>query len=213
MGPVRRAFRAKQIAVCVSVAFSMAGYWQFSFAGNNLPVGNCFDDGSSASLRVVAGSAMSGDTVDMSALVCSNITLEAGSCAITLPYGITLQGPGADKLTIHGNQCPILKSTSSEQLTINDLTLSDGVAYSATGNVKGGCIYSAGDVFASRSLITNCAANAPDGYAYGGGIFTSGTANLNITSVTNSKVTASAFAYGGGLHALNLVMTYSTLSG
>jgi hypothetical protein len=198
MSTVRSALRAKQIAVCLSAAFSMAGYSQFGFAGNYLPVGNCLDDGSSGSLRVVAGGAMSGDTVDMSALMCSNITLDAGSCAITLPYGVTLQGPGADKLTIHGNQCPVLKSTSSEQLTINDLTLSDGIAYSATGNVKGGCIYSGGDVFANRSLVTNCTASAPNGYAYGGGIFTSGTANLNLTSVTNSKVTASAFAYGGG---------------
>src|ERR1700759_1871190 len=99
-------FKNKPLAACVALAFSLTGLSQHVLAGGNLPVGNCLDDLSSGSLRVVAGGAATGDTIDMSALTCSNITLDAGSCSIVLPYGVTLQGPGADKRTIKVNQCP-----------------------------------------------------------------------------------------------------------
>ena len=208
-------FRAKQIMICISAAFSLAGYSQIGFAVNNLPVGNCLDDGGPTTLRSVAGGASTGDTVDMSSLICSIITLKAGSCAINLPHGVILQGPGIDKLTIEGNQCRIFNSTSTDRLTINDLTLTDGLAYNATGSVAGGCVVASGDVFVNRSLVTNCtaAALATGARAYGGGISTAGTANLLNTSVTHNQVSGGYVAYGGGINAQSLVLTYSSLSG
>jgi hypothetical protein len=209
-----RSFRVRNIVACVTTAFSMMGYPQ-SVSATDLPVGNCLDDGDAQSLRVVAGGASSGDTVDMSALplVCSEITLAVGSCAINIPHGVTLKGPGADKLSIHGNQCPIIVSPSSERLNINDLTLADGSVYSSVGNVQGGCVNSGGDVFVTRSIITNCSATtAAEASAKGGAIFTPGIANLLNSSITHSSATAGYLAIGGATSSNDLVMAYSTIS-
>ncbi len=76
--------------------------------GNTLPVTSCTDDpGDPGSLRNVLASAAEGDTVDLSALTCSTITLVNGALDTSVLgehhlYDVTLQGPGRDALTIDG---------------------------------------------------------------------------------------------------------------
>jgi len=209
-----RSHRATRLTICLSSAFALAGLSPFGFAGGSLTVTSCLDDGGGGTLRSVVTAAVSGDTVDMSALVCSDITLSAGLGAITVPHGITIHGPGFDKLAIHGNQSQVFVSPTAEALTISNLTVADGTSYSATGYpLGGGCIYAAGDVNVNLSVVTRCSVSAPATRAYGGGVFTQGTANLLATSITQCTVTGAIGAGGGGVHANSLMTAYSTLSG
>src|SRR4029079_19701091 len=65
------------------------------------PVTNCNDDGPGSLRAVIAGSA-SGDTVDLSALTCSEISLETGSISVRVDT-LTLDGPDSRRLAIDGN--------------------------------------------------------------------------------------------------------------
>jgi len=50
----------------LAAAFALLGFSATPCLANNLPVGNCLDDGSGASLRSVVASAADNDTVDLS---------------------------------------------------------------------------------------------------------------------------------------------------
>src|SRR4051794_28134394 len=47
--------------------------------GNTIPVTSCLDDGSDGTLRQAIQSASDGDTIDMTGLTCSLITLQSGA--------------------------------------------------------------------------------------------------------------------------------------
>src|SRR5688500_9156154 len=65
-------------------------------------VGNCNDSGA-GSLRSTIAAALSGDTIDLSRLACSRITLTSGT--ITIPQGsLELVGRSRYALTIDGNR-------------------------------------------------------------------------------------------------------------
>src|SRR5678815_4033512 len=49
-----------------------------------LPVTSCADDGSAGTLRMVVEAAGEGDTIDLSGLTCSTITLEQGAIPLML---------------------------------------------------------------------------------------------------------------------------------
>ena len=88
-----------------------------------LTVSNCADDDSSGSLRNAVELALSGDTIDLSHLVCSTISLSQGALKVELD-DLTLLGPGADQLTLDaGGRDRILLNPGSGTLTIAGLTL------------------------------------------------------------------------------------------
>ena len=75
-------------------------------AGTTRTVTTCSDDlDDPGNLRNVLASAAEGDTIDLSALTCSTITLVNGPLDTSVLgehhlYDVTLQGPGRDALTI-----------------------------------------------------------------------------------------------------------------
>src|SRR5690242_2388710 len=81
------------LAACCGVMFALTASEAFA---STWPVGSCADDGSAGTLRSVVGAAttQSGDTVDMSGLSCSTISLLTGAIAIH-QGSLILQGPGA----------------------------------------------------------------------------------------------------------------------
>ena len=91
-------------------------------------VGNCNDAGA-GSLRDAVTAAVDGDTIDLSALTCSTITLSSGAIEIKAK-DLTIQGPGQDAMRVSGNHASQVfwSRKYADNLAIKDLTVADGHA-------------------------------------------------------------------------------------
>lgn len=170
----------------------------------SIVVQNCNDHGS-GSLRAALASASSGQTIDLTQLSCSQITLTTGSIVFTQSV-ITLQGPGSKYLSISGNDTySPLRHYALGRLYINDLTVERGLQYAAIYGAHGGCIY--GDhVYLSGTVVSNCTARTEDttnSYrASGGAISAYSKVSLYNSSVIDSSALAPhSGAYGGGVYS------------
>ncbi|MEH2173468.1 Calx-beta domain-containing protein [Nostoc sp.] len=124
------------------------------------------------------------------------ITLSSGELNIT--EDVIIQGTGANKLTISGNNVSRIFSASAS-LSIDGLKITGGNA----GTNNGGGIYSTSSVILSNSIISNNTTNSN-----GGGIYSS---SLSISNSTISGNTANT--YGGGIYSSSLSISNSTISG
>ena len=173
---------------------------------NSIVVHNCNDSGN-GSLRNALNNANNGDTIDLTQLSCSKITLTTGSLLFTQTT-ITLQGPGAKYLSIDGNDAyaPLLHNGTGT-LYVDDLTVERGRKYFTSAQVddaRGGCIFSGGNVFLSNSLVDDCVVSDTDNahLALGGGIYAYAGVSLSNSAVTNSK---SLNGWGGGIYSKSFV--------
>jgi hypothetical protein len=191
-----------------------------------VPVTSCADDGGENTLRHALTNAADGDTVDLGQLTCSTITLQSSAISVEVD-NLTVAGPGADKLTIHGpaqmkssapDGGPILRVLShygSGTLTLSGMTITDGSL--AADKAYGGCIYSAGALSISLARITHCSATGQS-RAWGGGVFSRGMLTLLGVSIDTNTSSAVAGAQGisaagGGLATTGpLQMVSSTIS-
>lgn len=116
-----------------------------------VPVSNCNDSGAGSLRDAVAGAA-TGDTIDMTALACSTITLTSGSVAIGQD-DLTIAGPGAGTLAIDaGGNSTVFDFTGTGTLAVDAVTLTNGY-YSGT---SGGAIWAySGDIALQDSIILN----------------------------------------------------------
>jgi len=177
----------------------------------NLIVTNCNDSGA-GTLRDAVSQAANGDTVDLTRLQCSSISLAIGEIAID-QNDLSLNGPGASALTIfNGTGVDTLGSvfyhTGTGTLAIRGVTVSNGHS-----SVKGGCIYSKGNVYLDASEVTQCLAK-PYGVARGGAVYTKGNLTLMKSAIRNSEVYGSdqAAVGGGAFVAGDFKATSSTIS-
>jgi len=117
---------------------------------------------------------------------------------------MTINGPGADKLSISGgNVNRVIWAQTFSTVTIRDLTLANG---RADGDIGGGLVISEASVTLERVHVKDSEA------VYGGGIFVDGGA----LTITRSAVTGnSASDYGAGLFVNwgSATVTGSTFSG
>lgn len=181
-----------------------------------LPVCNGSDDGT---LRQALFCAADGDTVDLSQLQCSTITLAAPLIVGTI--SVDMEGPGT-QLTIdaHGQFRAIVHNgRPGDQLAIGGMTIANGryVDPYSYGN-GGGCIYSSGDLQLFGVDVHACYASASKTVATGGAIFAKGTATIVASRVTSSTVAGFASAKyatarGGGVAADTVAVVASTISG
>jgi predicted outer membrane repeat protein len=145
------------------------------------------------------------------------IILTSGELSVS--KGVIIQGTGANKLAISGNNAShVFNATAS--LSIDGLNITGGNA------VNGGGIYSSSSVTVSNSIISgNTASNS------GGGIystssvtvsnstFSGNTANTNgggifssNATVSNSSISGNIANLGGGIYSSNSTISNSTLS-
>ena len=182
-----------------------------------LPVCNGIDDGT---LRQAFACAQDGDTVDLSNLLCSTITLSAP--LTSGPVGLKVSGPGVDNLTISaGNQFRALvhNGRAGDTMYVYDLTIRNGSydnPYTYLGG--GGCIFSSGNVYLVSSNVTSCYTSSATTVATGGAIFAKGAVSLLNTTVTGSSATGFAdtkyaAARGGGIYADTVNVNLSIVSG
>jgi len=186
---------------------------------STIVVANCNDNGS-GSLRDALATAVNGDIIDLTQLVCSTITLASGGIITSLDE-IELVGPGADALTIdaayHGRAIYHLGDGTLEisGLTITRGTYSGGTYYRSVG----GCVFSRGNVDLTDAVVSHC--NVTDAFtdAYGpagGCVMARGNVVLTDTSISACTATSTSedVAAGGGVFAEgSLTLLRSTLSG
>jgi hypothetical protein len=174
-----------------------------------IPVTNCNDSGGGSLRDALQNVAVDGDTVDMTGLTCSVISLTTGSI-LFFQNSITLQGPGASNLFLAGNGgssrvAPLLHDGTGT-LTINDMTIEDGAKYftdAQIDNARGGCIFSGGFVDMNDSEVKYCSAqNTGNTYgSLGGAVYAASGISLSNTSILDSSATATnTFGDGGGIY-------------
>ena len=158
-------------------------------------VTTCADDDSPGSLRAIIASPNTGDgdTIDLTQLACSTITLDN---ATHVPSHITvnqpslhLLGPGSGALTIDGNlHSSVLRHVGYGTLEIEGVTIANG-KYISANQPFGGCIYSKGSVTLTNAHVENCVATgtaATD--AMGGGVFSTHDLKLERSEISHSAV-------------------------
>lgn len=176
-----------------------------------ITVTSCANSGSNT-LRAAVAAAVSGDTIDLSQLTCTQIFL---SSQITIPQAsLTIKGkPGSSVLDppkpkIDGTQSGrIFNHTGTGTLILENTYLTNGhIDYAITGtsNNFGGCVYSNGDVLVDGAYVTFCDAQAT-GDASGGGIYAVGKITLRAGLIVGNKVTGVYYAKGGGLYSGTLI--------
>ena len=205
--------RIKKLAAGLSVAISLIGVQAHAFAGVTA-VTSCADDNTRGTLRKVIGNAASGDQIDLSQLSCANnmITLTQGELVIA--HDVVISGGSARRLTIASSSGRVLHSTSNN-LSVVNLTVSGGSVYTTSGDAEGGCILAAGNVSLTGSVVRDCMASSTNASARGGAI-SALSLSLVKSSISGSSAIASGYyqlARGGGVYAAGLSCTDSTLSG
>jgi hypothetical protein len=181
-----------------------------------LPVTSCADDGSAGTLRTVAEGAGDGDTIDLSALTCSTITLTQGAIPLLL-NSVSITGPGSSALAIDAaGSDRVLLHPGYGTLTVTGLTLRNGAASASGYHITGGgCIVSGGYLVLDHSVVRDCRATAEG--VYGGGIFayavTMYTSTLSGAVALGQNPNTGTAAFGGGVYTTYVNIVDSTITG
>lgn len=181
-----------------------------------LTVGNT-DDSGSGSLRQAMIDAAEGDTIEFSASATGTIVLLSPLPQIVAD--LSIEGPGADVLTISGAMNVRPFSVAADvQVTISGLTIADGLAQGENGSPgNGGGISNQGgltlrecaivdnvadsglgggiDNFAGATLVVERCVISRNIAEIGGGIASEGTLNVVESSITDNVSTS----LGGGI--------------
>jgi predicted outer membrane repeat protein len=213
-----RSLRRHPIAACLAAAVAAGvpglGVAQFADVGQvaaSTVVQNCNDSGP-GSLRAAYANAVDNETIDLTQLACSHITLGSALTDPVAAATVTLQGPGRDLLTIDGDGLyRVLVHRGSGYLHIDQLKIVNG-HYSGA---HGGCVYSAGGVEASGSTFSACVLDTAEPAATGGAIYAKGVVGLFDSTVSDSSANAPGDynSRGGGIYSKAIVMARSTVSG
>jgi hypothetical protein len=156
------------------------------------------DDSGDGSLRKAIDDANPGDEITFADSVTGTITLTSGELVINKT--LTITGPGADILTISGNNSSRIFSIGfSATMTVSGLTIANGDANSGGGISTLGML-----------TLNDCTVSRNDAAYDGGGIFNWGVLTLNDCTVGGNI----ADDEGGGIYNDGtLVLCNSTVSG
>jgi hypothetical protein len=180
-------------------------------------VANCNDSGT-GSLREAVTNAVSGETIDVSQLGCSRISLTTGSL-VTAAENLNVVGPGIDGLTLDGAYNGgenLFFHLGGGTLDIESMTLANGQKYRSDAAALGGCVYSNGSVTLSNAALVGCEARSAgvDNVALGGAVYVVQDL-LMIDSVISGGLATNpdAKSRGGGAYVRgSLIAKYSTIA-
>ena len=208
LSPRRRTLLASAHALAALLA--AAAFFPFNAAhAATRRVTTCVDGGF-GSLRDALRIAVSGDTIDMTGLTCSRITLTRGQ--LRMPQtNLTLIGPGRFALTIDGaNATQMFSHSGNGTLRIDRMSIANGRQVGA--GVTGACVFSMGRIELIRSRVHHCAAvadNALEPFATGGAVYAWQEVSLSRSAVFSSSATDS----GGGITSPRVTLYYSQVYG
>jgi predicted outer membrane repeat protein len=159
--------------------------WCASSSATTITVTSTADNGP-GSLRALIGAGVSGDVIQFDPALNGQVILLASQISVT--KALTIQGPGADKITISGgNRTRIFSATAP--LTLVGLNLKNGLG-------DGGALF----VLRARATVVGCAFTdnaAPNGL--GGAVYNPGSP-IDFSQCTFSGNTASGFGLGGAFY-------------
>jgi hypothetical protein len=218
--------RRKPLAVSVGALFLLSAPLvvcaQATWTVNSCSEGNSGDvPTKTGTLRFAAAQAASTDTIDMSALLCSTISLHTGAIVFG-QNDLTVNGPGKDKLTITGayngvvEHDRVITHTGGGQLLLGGVSLSNGyvVNLAYQGGAKGGCISSAGNLILVNADVHDCKTLVDNGFSYGGGVYAKGGLRLKYDVIShNNADSINYIGIGGGVYSKgDMTIKYSTIS-
>jgi hypothetical protein len=150
-------------------------------------------DSSAGSLRQAIADAQAGDTIDFN--LSYPATIKLTSAPLTINKNLTINGPGADKLTVSGNHSVlVLNINSGSTATISGLTVADGF------NLDQATFQASGILIDHSTLnLNNCTvANTRNPAGRGGIASTASTVTLtNCTIATNTAAEGAGIQNGG----------------
>lgn len=164
-----------------------------------LRVTNKKDSGAGSLRAAVENAAPSRDTIVFSPRVRGTITLTSGN--LDIDKNLTIRGPGADRLTISGNNSDnVLYISRGKTVKMSGLTITKG-----SNSLSGGGVRNWGNLTLIRSVVSG---NSTDNS--GGGI-----ENRNVLRLIESTVSGNfADNRGGGINNSGTLITlHSTISG
>jgi hypothetical protein len=167
------------------------------------------------------------DTINFDGVFADSIadTITLGGSSLTITDDLSIQGAGAEKLTVSGdNKSGIFNINSGITVEIDGLTIANG--FDIAGGIlnagilsvsdsiitdnktysQGGGIYNSGTLTVSSSTISNNESGD------GGGIFNSGTLTVSSSTISNNEL--GEYGNGGGIfNTGTLTVSSSTISG
>jgi hypothetical protein len=208
------------------IAFLLCVFcFSLTAAAATFTVTNTADSGAGSLRQAVsdANAAASDDTIvfDASFNTPQTITLAGSEIVVVANGSLTINGPGANLLTISGNNASrILASSANAVVNLNDLRFTAGNGAGAVNTGRGGAIYNVGGTMViTNSILTgNSAAN-------GGALNNAASAtpsvpaNLTIINcvITNNSSTSSGAAMQNfstsTLHIRNTTVSGNTSAG
>jgi hypothetical protein len=153
-------------------------------------------DSGAGSLRAQIAAAQSGDTITFAPrLADQTITLTSGYLAIA--KSLAIQGPGADRLTISGNDASMVFwiKSGTTNVQIRDLTIAHGSPAIANDGV----------LMVSNSTLSG------NSYSFGGAIANTGTLTISGSALSGNTASGFSFygAFGGALYSAGGAVTVS----
>ncbi|GBC84338.1 hypothetical protein HRbin11_00763 [bacterium HR11] len=180
------------------------GSYEYVLGVGNLRTVSSTSDASNCSqcLRGEIAAAGDGDTIQIT--VTGTITLDSTLGELLIDKNLAIVGPGADQLTVSGNNATrVFNISSGKTVQISGLTIANGL----TSFDSGGGILNAGTL-----TMTNCTVSGNIAGGAGGGISNSGT--LTMTNCTVSENGTGSGGGGGGIYNDGtLTMKNCTVSG
>ncbi|MGN6521196.1 MAG: choice-of-anchor Q domain-containing protein [Dokdonella sp.] len=173
--------------------------------------------GTTGSLRYAAANAAAGDTIDMTALACSTISLTTGAVLLAQD-DITLKGPGREALTVSGDNDCVFRHTGHGAFNLEDLTAANGYVHPSVGaEANGGCIASNGKAYLTRVGVRACRVSAVGASAHGGGVYARELVFAKYSDISGNVATSSGSGTvgdGGGIFSYHdIFLGNSTVSG
>ncbi len=224
MQPIH-ASRLRPLAAALAITFTLAGAHALderNHAGgaafsprtdgfDPIVVANC-DDAGPGSLRAAYAVAADGDTLDLTELACSTITLTSGTLTSAPNAGyVMIRGAYGAPVTIDAGHESRVFAHDGARLSLNNVHVVNGSAAA-----PGGCIYSTGDVALLHSTVSDCEVTTTGATpAVGGAVRAVDTVYLVNSTVSDSRADASgAESFGGGISAYYVISAQqSTISG
>jgi hypothetical protein len=178
--------------------------------------------GLNGSLRYSIINAADGDDIQFAVTG----TINLGGALPNLTHRVSIQGPGANLLTVRrdtGGFFRIFTVPSGTTVGIAGLTIANGYVYGDYVEADGGGIWNGGSLTLSNCTVRASSAYGDDGaygigHGYGGGIYNTGTLTISNCAVSGNSATGYGAAEGdgggGGIYNTGtLTISESTLSG
>jgi len=153
--------KTKPLAGCILLALAITDLACSSALASTRSVTNCNDSGS-GSLRDTIAHAQSGDTVSLTALTCSTISLITGQLNVS-QKDLSLLGPGAKALTIAGAQhsyASVLNHLGTGTLRIEALRITDNWSRVLGTSSTHRCVNASSTLYLNRATVTACSGGA-----------------------------------------------------